>query len=179
MNASRRRWWLFGGLGALVLAVAAALLLSGGDGDGGSEEASTRPFAVPGVDEAALRVTTADGRQVVGCVLVADSDAEQSRGLMEVTDLGEHDGMAFLFENDTTSGFWMRNTPTPLTIAYYDAAGAFVSANDMEPCDDVPTCPSYPAPSRRYRVAIEVPKGRAPGLGLVAGSTARVGGACT
>lgn len=172
MSIGRWRWWLVGG--ALVVAAGAAVLLSSGGGGG-----SDRPFAVAGVDEAALRVTTADGREVVGCVLVADTGDERARGLMEVTDLGEHDGMAFLFEGDTTSGFWMRNTPTPLTIAYYDAAGEFVAANDMEPCEDSPTCPSYPPPSRPYRVAIEVPKGRAPGLGLTPGSVARVGGPCT
>lgn len=176
MSAGRWRWWLFGGLAAM--AAVAGYLWSSGDEPPTAEE-PPRPFAVPGVDEAGLRVTTADGREVVGCLLVADTGDERARGLMEVTDLGEHDGMAFLFEGDTTSGFWMRNTPTPLTIAYYDAAGAFVGANDMEPCEDSPRCPSYPPPGRPYRVAIEVPKGRAPSLGLGAGSTARVGGACT
>lgn len=166
----RWRWWL---LGALV-AVAAVAIYVVTTGDDGAE----RAFAVPGVDEAALRVTTADGREVVGCVLVADSKNERSRGLMEVTDLGEHDGMAFVFETLTTSGFWMRNTPTPLTIAYYDAEARFVAATDMAPCGDRIDCPSYPPPSRPYRVAIEVPQGRAPALGLTPGSTARVGGAC-
>lgn len=175
MSGGRWRWWLLLGVGAV--AAIAGYLWAGSDDTPVAEP--PRPFAVAGVDEAALRVTTVDGREVVGCVLVADSRDERSRGLMEVTDLGEHDGMAFLFEGDTTSGFWMRNTPTPLTIAYYDAAGAFVAADDMEPCDDRLDCPVYPAPPRPYRVAIEVPRGRAPGLGLAAGSTARVGGACT
>lgn len=176
MSRDRRRWWLLSGFVVLVAAVGYVVvaLLAGGDDDSGE-----RTFAVPGVDEAALQVATADGRQVVGCVLVADTGDERARGLMEVTDLGDHDGMAFLFGGDTTSGFWMRNTPTPLTIAYYDAEARFVAANDMEPCDDSPRCPSYPPPARPYRVAIEVPKGRAPALGLAPGSVARVGGACT
>lgn len=177
MSSGRWRWWLVGGLTAAA-AVAGYLWASPDDGSTSAEKPPP-PFAVPRVDEAALRVMTADGRAVVGCVLVAETGEERSRGLMEVTDLGEHDGMAFLFEADTTSGFWMRNTPTPLTIAYYDAAGEFVGANDMEPCEDSPRCPSYPPPSRPYRVAIEVPKGRGPGLGLTPGSVARVGGACT
>lgn len=165
-------WWVLGALLALTFLAFLAV------GANRPADPTLAVGAVPGVDEAALRVATPGGGEQVSCVLVADTDDERARGLMEVTDLGEHAGMAFLFEDDTTSGFWMRNTPMPLTIAFYDAEGRFVAADDMEPCADSPDCPSYPPPSRPYRVAIEVPKGQAEALGLVPGSVARVGGAC-
>ena len=52
--------------------------------------------------------------------------------------------MVFTFPEERTNGFWMRNTPTPLSIAYLDDAGEVVEALDMEPCDDSDDCPSYP-----------------------------------
>ncbi|HEX9968649.1 MAG TPA: DUF192 domain-containing protein, partial [Acidimicrobiales bacterium] len=111
------------------------------------------------------------------CVLVADDTEERRRGLMEVTDLGKHAGMVFLFQADSQNGFWMRNTPMPLTVAYYDAAGRFVSSADMQPCNDTPRCPGY-EPAGPYRTAVEVPRGKAPGHGIGPGSKIAVGGAC-
>lgn len=99
------------------------------------------------------------------CLLLAQTPEQRARGLMEVTDLGGYPGMAFAFPADTDVGFWMRNTPTPLSIAYLDASGAIVSTADMAPCDDVPTCPTYPA-AGPYRWAVEVPQGNLDDLGL-------------
>ena len=66
---------------------------------------------------------------------------------MEVRDpsLGGYDGMLFVFDQDEQVGFWMRNTPMPLSIAYFDGDGRFVSASDMAPCADSPAAP----PTRR------------------------------
>ena len=64
---------------------------------------------------------------------------------MERTDLGGYDGMLFKFATDTTGAFYMKDTPMPLSIALFDAAGRFVSSTDMEPCLDQPTCPTYAA----------------------------------
>jgi uncharacterized protein len=98
---------------------------------------------------------------------------------MEVTDLGGYEGMVFVFDADTDGGFWMRNTPTPLSIAWFDAAGEFVSATDMAPCpDDESDCPVYP-PEGTYRFAIEVFQGDLDGLGAGPGSRLRLGGECT
>jgi uncharacterized protein len=63
----------------------------------------------------------------------------------------------------------MLDTPLPLSIAFFDAGGQFVSATDMEPCPGQAGCPTYPA-ARPYRVAIEVPKGALPGLGIGPGA---------
>ncbi len=79
---------------------------------------------------------------------------------MGVTDMGGADGMVFLFGEPSTSAFWMRDTPMPLSIAFFDAAGAFVSAADMAPCLDGTRedCPRYQA-GGPYASAIEVPQG--------------------
>ena len=96
---------------------------------------------------------------------------------MEVTDLRGYSGMAFLYDEDSTGGFYMRNTPTPLSIAWIDAAGGLVSTADMAPCEDREGCPTYP-PAGPYRTAIEVFQGGLDDLGITSGATVTVGGAC-
>ena len=98
-------------------------------------------------------------------------------GLMAPTDLAGRVGMVFVFPGPTTESFYMRNTPMPLSIAWFDGSGRFVSAADMVPCADVPNCPLYSA-ARAYRYALEVPRGGLGGLGAGPGSQLTVGGAC-
>ena len=56
--------------------------------------------------------------------------------------------------------FTMANTPLPLDIGFYDAAGALINRLRMEPCPQGTdaTCPTY-APERPFRYALEVPAG--------------------
>jgi uncharacterized membrane protein (UPF0127 family) len=105
-------------------------------------------------------ITAADGDVCEVCLWVAGTPELRGRGLMGVTDMGGADGMVFLFFEESTSAFWMRDTPMPLSIAFFDAAGGFVSATDMEPCLDGPpeSCPRYRADGP-YTSAIEVPQG--------------------
>lgn len=192
----------------LVAAVALATVLPGCGDDGGAEATPADPVAlddlaewsggapaaagvdlpeppgaarrtaVPGVGETAASITAADGTVTGCCLLVAASDEQRQRGLMEVTDLGGYEGMVFVWDHDVETGFWMRNTPTPLSIAWFDAAGEFVSATDMAPCPaDADDCPTYP-PDGPYRFAVEVFQGDLGGLGVGPGSRLTLGGAC-
>ena len=128
---------------------------------------------VPGFSDVAIRV--ASGPQL--CALLAQTEAQRNRGLMAPTDLAGRVGMVFVFPGPTTESFYMRNTPMPLSIAWFDGSGRFVSAADMVPCADVPNCPLYSA-ARAYRYALEVPRGGLGGLGAGPGSQLTVGGAC-
>lgn len=49
--------------------------------------------------------------------------AEQRRGLMETESLPENEGMLFVYVSPQRMSFWMRNTPLPLDIGYFDASG--------------------------------------------------------
>lgn len=88
-----------------------------------------------------------------------------------------HDGMVFIFAQERQIGFWMRNTPMPLSVAYHDGRGRFVSMADMEPCIDRATCPVY-RPARSYRFAVEVVRGGLDHLGIEPGAVLRPGGGC-
>jgi len=128
---------------------------------------------LPGYGEIAFRVGV--GPKL--CAILAATSAQQARGLMRATDLAGHAGMLFTFPADTTTTFYMRNTPLPLSIAWFDAAGRWVSQTDMAPCADKPNCPTYAA-ARAYRYALEVPQGGLGGLGVGPGSAISVGGGC-
>lgn len=62
--------------------------------------------------------------------------------------------MLFIFETESRGGFWMRNTPLPLSIAWLDAEGTIVDIQDMQPLSDQVHAP--PAP---YWFAVETNQG--------------------
>jgi uncharacterized membrane protein (UPF0127 family) len=136
---------------------------------------STVPLrvAVPGFGEVAFRI----GSGPQQCALLAETPTQVQTGLMGRTDLAGHIGMVFRFPKPTTTTFYMRNTPLPLSIAWFDATGRFVSSADMAPCLDRPNCPTYAA-ARAYRYALEVPRGGLNQLGLGAGSQLVLGAGC-
>lgn len=133
--------------------------------------------ALRGFSEVAVTVTDADGKTCQLCLMAATTEAQRERGLMEVTDpdLGGYDGMLFRFPNDQDGAFWMRNTPMPLSIAYFDQDGKVVSIKDMAPCKDSDDCPSYPA-GGVFRYALEVPKGELAEALVAEGSTITIDG---
>lgn len=96
---------------------------------------------------------------------------------MEVTDtsLGGYDGMLFEFPDEVEGGFWMRNTPMPLSIAFANGVGEVISVLDMAPCGDVDDCPTY-TPDGAFRYAVEVPQGRFPEIDVAVGSTITITG---
>jgi len=100
---------------------------------------------------------TSSGRTVELRVEVADDPTERSRGLMGREGLPENRGMTFLFEAETTSGFWMKDTLIPLSIAFWDRDGRIVQILDMRPCASDP-CPTY-RPGVPYVGAVEVNRG--------------------
>lgn len=94
---------------------------------------------------------------------------------MEVTDLGGYKGMLFVHEMEQELSYWMKNTPMPLSIAWFDDEGNFVSTADMEPFDE--NC-EHCRSAGPARFSLEVPQGELPGMGVGDGSTIQVGGDC-
>lgn len=90
-------------------------------------------------------------------VALADTPDLRARGLMEVEDLGNLEGMVFVMGRTTTSAFTMRNTRIPLHIAFFDADGMLVDVLEMKPCEAEP-CPRY-RPVGPFSHAVEAPLG--------------------
>ena len=91
-------------------------------------------------------------------VALADTPDRRNQGLMGVTDLGELDGMVFLFPKPSVNRFWMKDTVIPLDIAFFATDGSLLDVLTMEPCGSGP-CPRYGVDELSQWV-IEVPAGR-------------------
>jgi hypothetical protein len=105
-------------------------------------------------------------------VEVVDTDATRERGLMGRTSLDDDAGMFFVWDSDTSSRFWMKDTLIPLTVAFITEAGEIVRTLDMEPCRADP-CTSYD-PLVTYRMALEVKQGALERRGVRVGDRARL-----
>ena len=128
--------------------------------------------------EIGFRIEGAAAQAAARCALLAETAAQQSQGLMNRTDIGGYDGMLFRFASDTNTSFYMKDTPLPLSIAFFDAAGQFVSTTDMAPCIHQASCPTYAA-ARPYRYALEVPQGALPRLSIGPGTRLVTTGPCS
>lgn len=105
-------------------------------------------------------------------VEIADTDPVRARGLMGRERLAEDAGMAFLWTEDTATGFHMRETFIPLTVAFFDAEGRILRLLEMTPCSADP-CPAY-EPGLRYRGALEVNAGALARKGVRVGDRLRI-----
>lgn len=139
-------------------------------GPDGSEPNSTGTLP-EGFTTVQAVITEPDGATCEVCLWLADDGTERGRGLMGVTDLGDAVGMVFRFEEPTRGSFYMFQTPTPLSIAWFSPDGDHVGSAEMAPCLDTPAgdCPLY-SPDGEYELAVEVFEGGLEPLGLVAGS---------
>ena len=90
---------------------------------------------------------------------IADSPSLRAQGLMDVTDLGDLDGMLFYWRHEASGGFWMKNTLIPLDIVWFNEDGTYAGRASMLPCESDP-CPLYsPEGDPDYRFAIEARPG--------------------
>ena len=98
------------------------------------------------------------------CAELALTPDQRQMGLMFRRDLGTHEGMLFVFDEPMPQCFWMKNTPTPLTIAFVADDGAIVNLADMKPFDESSHCSTKPV-----RYVLEMNQGWFTKRGIKAG----------
>jgi uncharacterized protein len=96
---------------------------------------------------------------------VAQTSEQRSIGLMYRTDMPQHEGMLFVFEQPATQCFWMKNTLLPLTAAFVADDGTIVNLADMKPQTTDSHCSAKPV-----RFVLEMHQGWFTKKGLKAGS---------
>jgi uncharacterized protein len=151
------------------IVVVLALLLTGcsgpqADPDTGSQKTPQATGTTAAKEEttsgqSGLRTLVIDasgGKKVGVRVEVADDLAEQAKGLMDRTTLGENRGMLFVYPEERELSFWMKNTLIPLSIAFIDSERRIIDIQDMKPLDDEP--PSYVS-AEPAQYALEVNQG--------------------
>jgi uncharacterized membrane protein (UPF0127 family) len=141
----------------LRVATAASALIVAGCGE--AESAGTKSSA-GGVAQGAAMKGVADWFSIkVGDktlrMQLAVRPKELERGLMERRDLGTDDAMVFVFGRPQGMSFWMRNTPTPLDIAYFSPEGVLLEYYPAYPFDEKPV----PSRSQRLQFVVETNQG--------------------
>lgn len=113
-----------------------------------------------------LEIATESGAIVSVEAEIADTEETRRRGFMERESIPDGTGMLFVYEKDEIMRFWMKNTPTPLSIAYIDSSGRIRDIFDMQPFSlkDVASTVSV-------RYALEVPQGWFARAGVSVGDT--------
>lgn len=101
-----------------------------------------------------LMIKRSDGIYVTVQAEMAVEEEERNYGFMNRKKIPDGTGMLFVFEKDQILSFWMKNTPSPLSIAYLDSEGVIKNIYDMKPYSLEPIVSTV---SCRY--ALEVPQG--------------------
>ncbi len=97
----------------------------------------------PGQPQRLQAITLSAGMHNIRAELALTPEQRQT-GLMHRRDLGTHEGMLFVFDETQPQCFWMKNTPTPLTIAFVADDGSIVNLAEMKPFDEASHCSARP-----------------------------------
>jgi len=103
----------------------------------------------PAPEVRTLRVGAAEFRTEV-----ASTPETRQQGLMGRTDLTDESAMLFVFPDEQTRSFWMKDTPTALSIAFINKQGVVKEIHDMESFSLAPVASRYAVP-----YALEVAQG--------------------
>lgn len=98
-------------------------------------------------------------------VQVASTFEQRATGLMFRTEMPQHEGMLFVFEQPSQQCFWMKNTLLPLSAAFIADNGRIVNIVDMKPQTLDSHCSAEPV-----RFVLEMNQGWFAKKGLKAGS---------
>jgi uncharacterized membrane protein (UPF0127 family) len=79
---------------------------------------------------------------------IANTDPLRERGLGGYFALARNEGMLFVFENDGSYGFWMKDTSFPIDIMWLSADGAVVYLQKNVTPETYPTVYISPQPAR-------------------------------
>ncbi len=98
---------------------------------------------------------------------IADDNEERMKGLMFRENLGENSGMLFIFEDESTQSFWMKNTLIPLDIIFINEGFEIVDIKNAVPCTADP-CRIYSS-EKPAKFVLEVNSGFAAKNGISIG----------
>lgn len=106
------------------------------------------------LEKKTLTLCKADGTKLSVKAEIAVKPEDRNFGFMERKNIPDGTGMLFIFEYDQILSFWMKNTPTPLSIAFITKDGKIKDIFDMQPFSTASkTSTGY------VRYALEVPQG--------------------
>ncbi len=78
---------------------------------------------------------------------IAATEDQHERGLMFRQNLGKDNGMLFIFNDEMTRSFWMKNTLIDLSIGYFNKDKKLIDVQEMKAVTSIlqQEIPSYPS----------------------------------
>lgn len=106
---------------------------------------------------------------------IAADEPSRERGLMFRENMPADHGMLFIFDDAQVRTFWMKNTPLPLDILYFDQDYKLVSVQQRVPSclNSGNNCPVYPSDGAAQYV-LELNAGTADKIGVKPGDVLSV-----
>ena len=86
---------------------------------------------------------------------IARTEQQMAKGMMFRKEMGENEGMLFVFPFPHRASFYMRNTYVPLSCAYIDSDGIVLEIHDMKPLVEKPIT----AATDQIQYVLETPQG--------------------
>ena len=142
-----------------IIAILTALLLAGCQKPAvvpASTVTSATNRQLPYLDHAQPRLTTIKlwvGPKELETEL-ALTETQIYTGMMWRKEMGENEGMLFVFGGPHRVGFYMKNTTVPLSAGYIDPEGVLQEIHDLEPLNETPV----EAASGRIQYVLETPR---------------------
>ena len=125
------------------------------------------PLAAWSVEQGTLAIRTADGKDHVFTIELAQTDAEREYGLMNRPSMPADHGMLFDFGADQRVAMWMKDTLIPLDMFFIDRAGKIVAIAQRA----VPLSEEIIDSRLPVRAVLELNGGTAERLGIANGDT--------
>lgn len=110
------------------------------------------------VEKNTIWPTLCNGPQCIA-IEIADTPDTRTQWLMFRTEMGEDNGMLFIFNKEEIYAFWMKNTLIPLDMVWIDSNNTIVDIQTAVPCEADP-CPTY-KPSWESLYVLEINAKRA------------------
>ncbi len=167
----RARGWRWPA-GTVVLAWVLALACTAAPrGDGLASSSGESPRPSPTGDPRRAEVRFPRGRLFV--VEIADTPVRRQQVYMFRRELGEKEGMIFVFPEQDFHPFWMKDTLVPLDMIWMDDDFMVIHIEPSVPPCKADPCATY-GPPRKSRYVLEVRGGSVAREGLEGGDRLRI-----
>ena len=123
-------------------------------------------LAVADIVSYPVAIQTPEGREAVYQLELADTPAARQQGLMHRYELGDVDGMLFVWPEEDHRSFWMKNTPLSLDILFFSSELTLVSRHE----NTIPFSTVKLPSGKTARYVIELKAGQAELHGMKIGS---------
>lgn len=110
-------------------------------------------------DKNSITVFTAAGPVKIR-VEFAKTTQELENGLMNRDSLEIDSGMFFVFSDEATRSFWMKDTLIPLDVIFISSKGRINEMTTLNPCQETEICQSYDSKTPA-RYVLEINAGQA------------------